>query len=290
VREEIIECFESAHYSITSRRRISPGLSTSPPAEEDAAQTDFMEDRMPVIAATCAFGMGVDKPNVRFVFHYGASNSLDAYYQELGRAGCDGAQAQAWLLYRPQDLNLHKFFASGGQLHADDLEEIAEGVHEEGVLDQEVLREKVDISRPKLAKAIARLAEEGVIQSSGAGEISASAGARDLRGAAHEAVKDQKRHRQYLLDYCGEVSESCSFCGERGLPEQASVTKDRPFAIKTRVIHKKWGKRVVTHHDADNLTVLFHALGETVLAVDFIVQHKLLARALGPHWYAAVMT
>jgi ATP-dependent DNA helicase RecQ len=54
-----------------------------------------------------------------------ASNSLDAYYQELGRAGRNGAQAQAWLVYRPQDLNLHQSFAAGGQLDAEDLEEVA---------------------------------------------------------------------------------------------------------------------------------------------------------------------
>ena len=55
--------------------------------ERDAVQADFMEDRTPVIVATSAFGMGVDKSNVRFVFHYCANNSLDAYYQELRRDG-----------------------------------------------------------------------------------------------------------------------------------------------------------------------------------------------------------
>jgi ATP-dependent DNA helicase RecQ len=129
--------------------------------ERDAVQADFMEDRTPVIVATSAFGMGVDKSNVRFVFHYCANNSLDAYYQELGRAGRDGAQAQAWLFYRPQDLNLHKFFAAGGQLDAEDLEEVAELVHEEGVLDQDALQDRVGLSRTKLSKAVAHLEGEG---------------------------------------------------------------------------------------------------------------------------------
>jgi ATP-dependent DNA helicase RecQ len=131
--------------------------------ERDAVQADFMEDRTPVIVATSAFGMGVDKPNVRLVFHYCANNSLNAYYQELGRSGRDGAQAQAWLFYRPQDLNLHKFFAAGGQLDAEDLEEVAELVHEEGVLDQDALQDRVDLSRTKFSEAGAHLKGEGVI-------------------------------------------------------------------------------------------------------------------------------
>jgi ATP-dependent DNA helicase RecQ len=282
--------------------------------ERDAVQADFMEDRTPVIVATSAFGMGVDKPNVRLVFHYCANNSLNAYYQELGRSGRDGAQAQAWLFYRPQDLNLHKFFAAGGQLDAEDLEEAAELVHEEGVLDQDALQDRVGLPRTKLSKAgSARLAPSsprqsltwrvrGVIQSSGSGEVSALEGVRDLRGAAHAAAKDQERHRQYLLrkleqmrmyaeirdcrrqyllDYFGKETKPCGFCDncERGLPEQARAKEDQPFPTRTRIVHKKWGKGVVTRDDGNSITVLFDEPGEKVLAVDFAMEHELLARA-----------
>jgi ATP-dependent DNA helicase RecQ len=80
----------------------------------DEAQEAFMEDRLEVIVATTAFGMGVDKPNVRFVLHNEPSESVDSYYQEIGRAGRDGKPAGAVLFYRTEDLGLRKFFAGGG--------------------------------------------------------------------------------------------------------------------------------------------------------------------------------
>jgi ATP-dependent DNA helicase RecQ len=80
----------------------------------DEAQEAFMEDELDVIVATTAFGMGVDKPNVRFVLHNEPSESLDSYYQETGRAGRDGEPAEAVLFYRTEDLGLRKFFAGGG--------------------------------------------------------------------------------------------------------------------------------------------------------------------------------
>ena len=73
-----------------------------------------MEDELDVIVATTAFGMGVDKLNVRFVLHNEPSESLDSYYQEIGRAGRDGEPAEAVRFYRTEDLGLRKFFAGGG--------------------------------------------------------------------------------------------------------------------------------------------------------------------------------
>ncbi len=64
--------------------------------------------------ATTAFGMGIDKPDVRFVFHSEPADSIDSYYQELGRSGRDGEPAQAVLFYRSEDLGLRRFFAGGG--------------------------------------------------------------------------------------------------------------------------------------------------------------------------------
>jgi ATP-dependent DNA helicase RecQ len=85
-----------------------------PKSERDEAQEAFMADELDAIAATTAFGMGVDKPNVRFVFHSEPSDSVDSYFQELGRAGRDGEPSQAVLFYRVEDLGLRRFFAGGG--------------------------------------------------------------------------------------------------------------------------------------------------------------------------------
>ena len=83
-----------------------------PKSERNDAQESFMDDELDVIAATTAFGMGVDKANVRFVVHSEPADSVDSYFQEIGRAGRDGKPADAILFYRTEDLGLRRFFAS----------------------------------------------------------------------------------------------------------------------------------------------------------------------------------
>jgi ATP-dependent DNA helicase RecQ len=90
-------------------------------AARTSAQEAFMEDRVDVVVATTAFGMGVDKPNVRFVFHSEPADSVDSYYQEVGRGGRDGEAARAVLFYRSEDLGIRRFFAGGG--HADSVDD-----------------------------------------------------------------------------------------------------------------------------------------------------------------------
>jgi ATP-dependent DNA helicase RecQ len=80
------------------------------PRERAQVQEAFLTDAEEVIVATNAFGMGIDKANVRFVFHYDIPPTVDAYYQEVGRAGRDGQEARALLLYRPEDLGLPTLF------------------------------------------------------------------------------------------------------------------------------------------------------------------------------------
>ncbi|MCM3926101.1 RecQ family ATP-dependent DNA helicase, partial [Frankia sp. AiPs1] len=82
-------------------------------ARRREVEADFMADRCDVVVATSAFGMGIDKPNVRTVIHAEVADSLDSYYQEIGRSGRDGEPAVACLFYRPEDLGLRRFFASG---------------------------------------------------------------------------------------------------------------------------------------------------------------------------------
>jgi ATP-dependent DNA helicase RecQ len=85
------------------------------------AQDHFMADRFKALVATNAFGLGIDKPDIRFVLHYHLPGTTEAFYQEFGRAGRDGARASSALLYDPEDRKLLRFFQTKSYPDGDDL-------------------------------------------------------------------------------------------------------------------------------------------------------------------------
>lgn len=82
-------------------------------SERDRVQQEWMDEVTPVVVATTAFGLGINKANLRYVVHYDLPASLEAYYQEAGRAGRDGKPSKAVLIYDPRDRNIQSFFIGG---------------------------------------------------------------------------------------------------------------------------------------------------------------------------------
>lgn len=90
---------------------VSAAAYNSKIADREEVQADFMSGRTSCIVATVAFGMGINNPHVRLVVHYGCPPTMEAYYQEIGRAGRDGEKSDCVMLYSNQDFHIAKFFA-----------------------------------------------------------------------------------------------------------------------------------------------------------------------------------
>ncbi|MEA2248574.1 MAG: ATP-dependent helicase RecQ [Solirubrobacteraceae bacterium] len=273
-------------------------------SEREATQERFMDSDEEVIVATTAFGMGVDKSDVRFVFHAHVPDSVDSYFQEVGRAGRDGEPSEAVLFYRPEDLGLRRFFAGGGQLRVDELREVAEIVSRApDPIEPTDLQERTELSQSKLATAISRLEDAGAVEVLPTGHVARPARAPPLEEAVEEAFQTEEHRREFersrlemirsfaetdgcrrefVLTYFGEPFEApCGRCDNcrAGLVE-AGDDDDAPFALGARVAHPEWGEGVVQRYDGDRaVVVLFDDVGYKTLALDVVIERALLRAA-----------
>ncbi|MEX5719338.1 RecQ family ATP-dependent DNA helicase [Geodermatophilus maliterrae] len=276
-------------------------------SEREDAQRAWMDDELDVVVATTAFGMGIDKPDTRFVVHAEPADSVDSYYQEIGRAGRDGDPALAVLVYRQEDLGLRRFFAAGTPAE-EELQQVAGLVAaapaagiEEGV-DVRQLREETGRAATPLARDLNLLeqVEAVVLDEEGAAHPAegapppgeAAAAAREL--ARHHERVDQSRvemmrgyaettdcRRQFLLGYFGEqLDEPCGNCDNcsAGTAQErvTTVDADTPFPPETPVEHTEWGPGMVMRVEDDRVVVLFEEVGYKTLALRAVEANDLL--------------
>lgn len=157
---------------IQSKLKISVGAyhAGMMPDQRRAIQERFMRNELRIIVATNAFGMGIDKPDLRFVVHYNIPGSLEAYYQEAGRAGRDGKQSQCVLLYAMRDRYIQEFFIDNNYPERKVIESVYNFLLERPEDPIELTHEQVrdalglSISSEAIGSSLSIIARTGVIE------------------------------------------------------------------------------------------------------------------------------
>jgi ATP-dependent DNA helicase RecQ len=292
--EEIAEALEEMGQGAAS---YHAGMSAR---DREEVQGAFMAGEIDVLAATSAFGLGVDKPDIRFVFHYDVPDSIDSYYQEIGRAGRDGEPATALLFYRSEDLAIHAFFAGSGQVNEEHVKDVLDVVEGSGdAVSQLEIRESTELSQAKLTTVLNRLDDAGALEILPSGDVLGTGSVADVNVLATEVViEEQHRHvtersrldmmrgyaeltncrREYILNYFGEAyvapCGNCDNC-ERGRVEPP-LNVAVPFALGSRVVHAAFGTGEVERYDGDSMIVLFEEVGYKTLLTDFVISSRAL--------------
>ncbi|MFB9670185.1 RecQ family ATP-dependent DNA helicase [Microlunatus capsulatus] len=269
-------------------------------AERTRVHEGFLDGSVEVVVATSAFGMGIDKPDVRFVVHASAPESLDSYYQQIGRAGRDGAPAEIVLFYRPEDLNLQRFLTSH-KAPVKALARVADALHERAdPLRPAELGRELDLSPAKRTRAVNLLEQAGAVGTSEDGRLEYLDPQMGTGEAVERAVGVAETHqrltrsriemmrgyaettgcrRQFLLGYFGEeLTSPCGSCDtcEAGTASEQPGEDEGPYRRGSVVEHREWGRGLVMSLEQDRLTVLFDDTGYKTLALQAVEQNDLL--------------
>ena len=218
---------------IRAGHRAAPYHAGLTKARRAQSLQDFLDDRVDIVVATCAFGMGIDKPDVRMVVHWTLPATPEAYYQEAGRAGRDGAFSRCVLLWRPGDAELHR-----RQLDVTfPARQLLERLWKEGDAVSGIpanVRESAERLRRELRPDLGPIAW---------GRVRGRRGNAERRIAAmEEYVRGRSCRRGALLDYFGEGLTRCAGC-DRCRVERRPVPTDRLVRARFARLRRELGYR-----------------------------------------------
>ncbi|MGB8966971.1 MAG: ATP-dependent DNA helicase RecQ [Candidatus Cybelea sp.] len=256
----------------------------------------FMDEAIRAVVATNAFGLGIDKPNIRFVVHYDLPGSLEAYTQEAGRAGRDALPSRCILIYRMSDTRVQNYFLTGKYPDVEEVQRVFGTI--EVFSDQTSgvsmidLRKILQLPLTKLKVILALLKKSGYIEHVGKSAYGLTEAVRKHRDlilnlANYDTKKsyDQSKlammlqyaettscRRRFILNYFGEDFDTinCDACDNclRALRDGVDASAATAgFKIADVVHHPKFGVGTVERAERDLVTVLFPSVGyKTLLA------------------------
>jgi ATP-dependent DNA helicase RecQ len=279
-----------------------------PKARRATVQRLFMEGEVDVIIATNAFGMGIDKANIRFVIHYDLPGTLEAYYQEVGRAGRDGVAARCLLFFRPEDRGIQAFFLGGSyptQRRLEEVWDITRAVALRKRTPAITLRDlanAVSLDVPRLKALIDPLVQMDYLGLVGQTitirrpECSAQDLMLDLSAYERRREYDQSKlrmmeqyaqttgcRREFILNYFGERYPEancggCDNCLKRRTGEDRVESISFAFNLGDRVRHEVWQEGVVQRVSQGAVTVLFPTVGYKTMSIPAVESTGLLRR------------
>jgi ATP-dependent DNA helicase RecQ len=265
----------------------------------------FMAEHIRAVVATNAFGLGIDKSNIRFVVHYDLPGSVEAYTQEAGRAGRDGLPSRCVLIYRMSDTRVQNYFLTGKYPDIEEVQKVFGTLEifgaQQGGVSMTDLRKILQLPLTKLKVILALLKKGGFIETISRSKYALTDAARKNRRlvlnlASYETKKsyDQSKlammlqyaentscRRKFILNYFGEDYEyagcgACDNClrarGMRSIYNEAATRGQATdpesisgFRIADVVFHPKFGQGTVERAEKDLVTVLFPSVGYKTL-------------------------